>query len=125
MRVLKSTDDGQFEFCFPTTDTLLLVQRLPHGVLIRATRDTFSECRKVSFIRELAAEGFIDDCYRLFSGFDQSILPIRWCIDYSWLKPGRIAQARTNYFMIKLLMFAGLLWLSLMTALLLRVLDKS
>ena len=51
-----------FEFCFIHLDyTLVRVEELEGRVTIRATADTFSRRRKTSFIRELAAEGFISD----------------------------------------------------------------
>src|SRR6267154_716278 len=95
-------DNKSFEFYFPKLDTLVLVERSKYGVLIRATRDTFSERRKVSFVRELGAEGFIDDHYHSFLGFKGSSLPIRWCIDYSWLEWDAVAvRKRTNKFMAR------------------------
>jgi hypothetical protein len=105
-----------YEFCFPQLDTLLQVDASNDGVVIRATRDTFSERRKVYFIQELAAEGFIDDSYRWFSGFSQAaFLPVRWLVDHRWLKPGEAALARTRRFMIRLLASATILWLLMMS----------
>ena len=109
-----------YEFCFPDLDTLIQVEELEDSVVVRATRDSFSERRKICFIRELAAEGFIDDSYRWFSGFGQgTFLAVRWQVDYSWLKPDQAAVARTRRFMIRLLMSAVLLWLGIMSVLLL------
>ncbi len=56
-----------YEFYFPERDTLVLVETTPAAVIIRATRDTFSEKRKRFFIHELAAEGFIADDFEWHS----------------------------------------------------------
>ena len=100
------------EFRFSRGDTVLQVNTTEEGVVVRASRDTFSERRKASFIRELAAEGFIDESYQRFSGFgDDSFLPVRWLVDSSWLQPGVAATARTRRIMVRLLCGAGLVWL--------------
>jgi hypothetical protein len=103
----------RFEFQFPDVDTRILVEDLEDGVVIRASRDTFSERRKLSFIRELAAEGFIADC------FQRSCRDVRWLVDASSAKPGEAIAARTGHFMIRLLVCSVLLWLGLMGTLLL------
>src|SRR5882724_3862914 len=93
-----------FEFYFADQDNLILVENQTEGLLIRATRDNFSESRKTFFIRELAAEGFISETYQRFSGFGEwSSLPVRWLVDYSWLKLDRNLCARTNRFMLRLI----------------------
>ena len=61
------TRPERYEFCFPEKDTLVLVEVVGNGVTVRATRDTFTEQRKASFVRELAAEGFISDSYEPLS----------------------------------------------------------
>jgi hypothetical protein len=97
----------------------LQVDESDDGVFVRATRDTFSERRKVCFIHELAAEGFIDDSYRWFSGFGQgTFLAVRWQVDYSWLKPDEAAVGRTRRFVVRLLGGAILLWLAMMSVIL-------
>ena len=47
-----------YEFDFPTLGTLLRVEESDGAVVVRATRDTFTDERKSRFIRELVAEGF-------------------------------------------------------------------
>ena len=54
----------QFEFCFPNLDTLVLVEEFDDCLLIRATRNTFSEERKIRFVHELVAEGFVSESYK-------------------------------------------------------------
>jgi len=109
-----------YEFCFPTLDTLVLVDESDDLVVIRATRDTFSERRKLFFIRELAAEGFISDAYRYVETVcPDDFLPVRWVVDYSWLGPVKTLMARTRRVMIGALGGATILWLVMMGSLLL------
>lgn len=107
-----------FEFYFRDLDTLVKVETPdPDTVIVRATRNTFSERRKVSFIRELAAEGFIPDgCqwYPLPAGMPR----IHWVIDVSWLRLSEAAKARSRRFMYSVLGGGFALWTALLTTLL-------
>jgi hypothetical protein len=101
-----------FEFSFPQLDTLVRVEETDNSVVIRATRDSFSEQRKLSFIRELAAEGFIRDELRWFS--DQRIRAdpsVQWVVDYSWLALSPRLLARSRRFMVGFISVALLGWL--------------
>jgi hypothetical protein len=62
-----ATTAHRFDFSFPHLETFVMVEKYGESVVIHATRDTFSAERKESFIRELAAEGFIQDDFRWFS----------------------------------------------------------
>jgi hypothetical protein len=105
------TKPRQFEFYFPYLDAAVLVEDFGDSVEIRATRDTFSDQRKVSFIRELAAEGFIDDSYRWFSlAGAESYLGVSWHVDFSWLHLPRIMLERARKFMVRLLVGGFLFW---------------
>lgn len=87
-----------FDFCFIHLDyTLVRVEEFEGRVTIRATADTFSRRRKLSFIRELAAEGFIPDG-RWLSPFDgePDSYGIRWLIDDSWVKPDEALLERNH-----------------------------
>jgi hypothetical protein len=107
-----------FEFYFPELDNLVLVENHAEGVVIRATRANFSERRKIFFIRELAAEGYIPDWYQWFSTNAGDIgLGVRWVVDYSWLKIDPRLTRQVTKFMRRLLLGVGLLWLVLMGAL--------
>jgi hypothetical protein len=68
----------------PAEDTVLQVDVLDDAVTIRASRNTFSKRRKISFVRELVAEGFIPDEFQWSSlpetGPDY---PIQWIVDRS------------------------------------------
>jgi hypothetical protein len=104
-----------FEFCFPQLDTLLLVENSAESVVIRATRDTFSEPRKLAFIRELASEGFIADEYRWLSADRlHACAGIRWLVDYRWLALSPQVFARSRRFVVRLLAGAALTWLAMM-----------
>ncbi len=108
------TEAHRYEFYFPDLDTLVLVEESGGEVVIRATRDTFSERRKCYFIRELAAEGFIPDSYRWLSlARPESFHGARWTVDFSWLKlpPAILARARNS--MLRMFSGAALLWLIL------------
>jgi hypothetical protein len=110
-----------FEFYFPQTDTLVQVERQSAAVIIRASRNTFTEQRKRSFVRELAAEGFIPDDYQwLALAETEWSCEARWLVDISWLTIDPALRAATNRFMLRLLAGGALVWLGLMTALLTR-----
>ena len=105
-----------FDFYFPDVDTLALVEESQDEVVVRATRNTFSDRRKMFFIRELAAEGFISDSYENFPGFESSTrLNVRWQADITWLKPNEDYLARARRLIIRLFLSAALLWAALMT----------
>jgi hypothetical protein len=109
-----------FEFCFPSLDTLVLVEDLTGEIVIHASRNTFSDERKARFIRELAAEGFIPDDYRWLPRAGMESSPgIRWLIDTSCFKPDKTFAAGTRRFMVRLLSSAALIWLMAMGLLLL------
>jgi hypothetical protein len=67
-----------FDFYFHDLDTTVVVEDAEDAVLVRASRDAFTPRRKLNFIRELAAEGFIADCFRR----------VRWLVDASLATPG-------------------------------------
>jgi hypothetical protein len=110
-----------FEFYFAQLDTLVWVEPSPAAVVIHSSRATFSEARKLCFIRELAAEGFIPDDYywRTLDG-PEALRGVRWEVDASWLQRDAALAAQTRRFMVRLIGSAVLLWLIMMTALLVR-----
>ncbi|HUI08626.1 MAG TPA: hypothetical protein VL486_16620 [Verrucomicrobiae bacterium] len=97
-----------FEFQFPDVDTRILVEDSEDGVVIHASRDTFSQRRKICFIRELAAEGFIADCFQ-WSGRG-----VHWLVDDSLARRRPDVASRTNRFMIRLFLGVVSLYLALM-----------
>ena len=113
MRALKATPN-QFEFHFPDLDNSVLVETSEDSVTIRAVRDNFSERRKRTFIRHLAAEGFIPDHYRWFCG-TEDCSSVKWVRDCSWLKLDSRRTWRGRQFMRRLLLCGALLWLILMS----------
>jgi uncharacterized pyridoxamine 5'-phosphate oxidase family protein len=108
----------EFEFYFPDLDNLVLVESLEDGnVRVRCTRNNLSEKRKVFFIRELAAEGFIPDNYQWFSGSSVGSLGVTWVKDYSWVKLHAAVTRRSNRAMRILLVGSCILWLAMMRVL--------
>ncbi len=107
---------GHF-FDFPQLDAVVEVTVWPEGVVIRASRDCFSEERKVCFIRELAAEGFIDEASRWRPWGSPG--GVRWLVEAAAFLPDAACVARTRRLMLRLLFSAGALWLVLMGSLLL------
>lgn len=109
-----------YEFYFPDVDTLVQVETSALAVVIRASRNTFSEQRKRRFIHELAAEGFIPDDYEWLSLASSELSRgVRWLVDISWLTIDPEVTAQTRRFMMRLIAGAALLWLVMMAVLLL------
>ncbi|HUJ43719.1 MAG TPA: hypothetical protein VLW52_08945 [Opitutaceae bacterium] len=116
-----TTNPQIFDFCFPELDTLVQVEAADGAVVIRASRDTFSEIRRQRFIRELAAEGFIPDQYQWLGSAAPGIAGgVRWLVDASCFQPGPTRIAETRRFMFRLLGAGGLLWLLLISMLVAR-----
>ena len=109
-----------YEFYFPDVDSLVQVEASPGDVVIRASRNTFTEQRKRNFIHVLAAEGFIPDDYEWLSLAGSELSRgVRWLVDVSWLRIDPAVVAGANRFMLRLLAGAAALWVVLMTVLLL------
>jgi hypothetical protein len=85
------------ELSLQNPKNLILVENNDDGVIIRAARDNFSERGKASFIRYLAAEGFISEDFQTFpksaSGSSTSII---WAVDQSWVKHDYVIRQRAN-----------------------------
>ena len=115
-----SSPSRSYEFYFPDVDTNIRVDTHPQAVIIRATRNTFTERRKRSFIHELAAEGFIPDDYEWLSlATSEFSRGVRWVIDFSWLKFDPAIFAPTNRIMWRILGGSLTLWITLMAVLIL------
>lgn len=99
----------EFEFYITDLDNMLLVQCGEDGrVTIRCTKDNFSKRRKVFFIRELAAEGFIPDEYQWFSEAAIGSLRVQWVKDWSWVKVPQTITGRS----LKFVLLACVLWMA-------------
>lgn len=99
----------EFEFYIADLDNMLLVRCGDDGTItIRCTRDNLSKRRKVSFIRELAAEGFIPDEYQWFSEPATGSLRVQWIKDWSWVKVPETLTGRS----IKFVLLACVLWMA-------------
>jgi hypothetical protein len=108
-----------FEFCFPLLDHTQLRVVEEHGeVVVRATSNSFSEARKLAFISELAAEGFIPHEYRWggLAGVGSFGHGVRRLLDSTWLELDQALIARTRRWTLRLLPPSTLLW-ALMIAL--------
>jgi hypothetical protein len=102
-----------FEFCFAELDyTLVRVEETEGNVVIRASDDTFSQARKLGFIRELAAEGFIPDEFAWMTpgGHDLFGRTLIWKVDPTWLKVDTDLMARHGRFARRLLVPTVLFW---------------
>lgn len=118
MRVQKVLSK-EFQFYLPDLDNIVLVKSHADGtVTVRATRENFSKERKAAFIRQLAVEGFIPDEYQWLSGSVDESNGIRWIKDHSWLEISPAVTRRSNRFMGKLFLAAGLIWVVMMRVLL-------
>lgn len=106
-----------FEFHFRDLDTRVQVENPdPDTVIVRTTRNTFSDRRKVAFIRQLAAEGFIPDrCqwYPLPGGMPR----IQWVVDVSWLRVSESTKARTRRVMFSLIGAGFIVWTAILSGL--------
>jgi hypothetical protein len=103
-----------FEFVHQRPDNVLRVENHETGVRIRATRGGFSARDKEFFVRHLAAEGFIPDRYRWFSGdFDETSSGLDWCVEDCSVDNSGTAgpRRRANGFMIRILVCASILWI--------------
>ncbi|MDB6123136.1 MAG: hypothetical protein JWQ71_2129 [Pedosphaera sp.] len=100
-------------------ENFILVENNKNRAMIRAAFDNFSEARKVYFIKELAAEGFIPDHYQWFSDPDSDgYFGVRWIVDDSWLEVDRIGTLKTEMLCRRMLLLACILWVVLMSLLL-------
>ncbi len=96
-------------------ENLIVVENSGDSVVIRATRDNFSEREKVCFIRYLAAEGFISDEFEHFRKSDWPGTSITWVVDHRWVRRKPAYLQRVDRFMIQLFVFASILWLAQMS----------
>jgi len=65
----------------PDLDNHILIENNADEVVISATRDNFSENRKIFFIRHLSAEGYIPDRYKWFSEPAESgFFGVKWMV---------------------------------------------
>jgi hypothetical protein len=114
---LKSAPDTprSFDFCFTDLNyTLVRVEEVEGRVTIRATADTFSRRRKMCFIRELAAEGFIsDDRWPSAYDGDRDSHGMRWLIDSTWVKPDKALIERNHRWVRRYALPLALAWLAL------------
>jgi hypothetical protein len=112
MRVQFVPEKAQLSLLKP--ENLILVENSEERVVIRATRDNFSEREKACFIRYLAAEGFISDEFEDFRKSGWHGTSIAWLVDQGWSKREPVHLQRVDRFMIQLFASASVLWLGQM-----------
>ncbi len=102
-----------YVFHFPELDTLVRVEQTEAGVVIRTTRDTFTDQRKGYFLRELTAEGFLGRHAEHVGDANG----VEWVVDSSWLACPATQQQQTRRFMVRLLTGALVLWVGMLIGL--------
>jgi hypothetical protein len=95
-------------------DNLIIVENHVHRVLIRAARDNFDNARKACFIRYLAAEGYIPERFVGQGDSDTGPFPLRWVVDHSLARAVRSAHPPPVRQVLRVIVYAILLWLGLM-----------
>lgn len=98
---------------------LIEIENQGDHVLFRAAYDNFSKRRKAFLIRQLAAEGYIPDCFEHFTEHTVSSELI-WVVDRSLLYLAPEARQSSSRFMRRLVLGGCLLWLVELAVLLLR-----
>jgi hypothetical protein len=100
-------------------ENIIVIENYRNRVIFRAGLDNFSARRKAFLIRQLAAEGYIPDCYEQFSelAWPRSLI---WLIDRSLMLMGPQASGRANRAMKRLILAGCALWLVEISFLLLR-----
>ena len=110
----------KFEFSFPKTDTLVLVEIHENAVVVRATEPSFNPAQKTAFIQHLMAEGFIPAHIRNEISPEPVVGGVHWVIDNAWLDLSETLAAKTRRVMARVLCGSGLLWVGFVAFLFLR-----
>jgi hypothetical protein len=97
------------QFSTHNPQNLIVVENQDERVLFRAAYDNFSERRKAFLIRQLAAEGYIPDCFEEFTEYRQPG-GLVWVIDRSLLSVAPEARRRCSRFMRRVVLGGCLLW---------------
>jgi hypothetical protein len=115
-----------FQFYISDLDNIVLVEcHEDETVTVRATKNNCPQERQISFIRKLAAEGFLPDEYQWFSGATDGSNGVRWIKDLSWLKIEPAVKKHSHRFMKRLFLAACVLWIAMMRILLVSHDDKA
>jgi len=71
----------KFNLYIPDLDNHIRIENGADGVIISATRDNFSDNRKMFFIRHLSAEGFIPDRHKWFhESVADGFFGVKWIV---------------------------------------------
>lgn len=109
-----------YEFYYNCPENLIRVEVMEDSVLIRATKDNFSEIRKDLFIKWLAKEGFISDSFQ-FTNVNNVYGGVQWIVDSSWVEVPREAVAISNRRHKILFIGAVILWAIVMAGIYFRI----
>jgi hypothetical protein len=110
-----SAASDTFEFVRHRPRNVLRVERDESVVRIRAARDNFSEKEKESFVRYLAAEGFLPDAGSSFVRHRRDLPQnVEWHIDgapFGAQVSSSTRSRRAGTFMVRLIVYTSLFWL--------------
>ncbi len=121
MKVLTARAKAR-KFYFVRRDCLVRVVNQGNKVIVRASRDNFSNQEKAFFIRHLGAEGFIPDEYQRFAkGRSEAVLRVQWCVDQSWINLDPAVRERAFHQVLCTLAAGALVWLISMIPVFLRL----
>jgi hypothetical protein len=107
---VKSTLPASVQFTTHNPWNVIVVENHDDQVIFRAAHDNFSERRKAFLIRQLAAEGYIPDCFEQFTEQTRQS-GLVWVVDSSLIYMGPEASRRCARFMRRLVLGGCLLWL--------------
>jgi hypothetical protein len=105
---VKATLPASVQISTHNPQNLIVVENETENVIFRAAYDNFSERRKAFLVRQLAAEGYIPDCFEEFTEYRPSS-GLVWVIDRSLLFVAPEASRRCSRFMRRLVLGGCLL----------------
>jgi hypothetical protein len=106
---VRATLPVSFQFSTHNPQNLIVVENHEDRVLFRAAYNSFSERRKAFLVRQLAAEGYIPDCFEHYTE-EVSDPGLVWVLDRSLLYVAPAARRRCSRFMARLVVGGCLLW---------------
>ena len=110
------------KFYFVELDCLIRVINRGNKVIVRATRNSFSERDKAFFIRHLAAEGFIPDEYQRYHEHKSNKeLRLRWFVDEAWISADSALRCQAQRQLLCAIGVGAMIWLIAMFPVFLRL----
>ena len=104
-----SSANAPIRFSTHNPENIIVIDSHKNRVIFRAAYNNFSDRRKAFLIRQLAAEGYIPDCYESFSerSWPRSL---SWVVDRSLIEIGAEATRRSQRAMQRLILTGYALW---------------